>query len=154
MRRSLDVSVWHSAHNLHGVMPHLHVSRPLPPTPAYALETQRRFESKCVVNSVLASLRCVGVAYKRYATAAKICDNVCESGPISLSISQEPQPEIHVRGGIRGVPKKFGEWTNISMATWARCVRIHMAIQRHVNKCHPIWSTCDCQGKPAAGSRT
>jgi len=37
---------------------------------------------------------------------------------------------------IRGVSKKFGEWSDISMATWARCARMHMAIQRYIEKRH------------------
>jgi len=37
---------------------------------------------------------------------------------------------------VCGVSKKFGEWTDISMATWARCARMHVAIQRYIEKRH------------------
>ena len=43
---------------------------PLPLTLAYAEETQRRFGGECFVNPVLAPVRCVGIAYIRYATPA------------------------------------------------------------------------------------
>jgi hypothetical protein len=39
---------------------------------------------------------------------------------------------------IRGVSKKFGEWSDISKATWARCARMHMAIQRYIEKRHLV----------------
>jgi hypothetical protein len=63
---------------------------------------------------------------------------------------------LRLSGGntIRGVSKKFGEWSDISKATWARCARMHMAIQRYIVKCHLEYSTRDLQGKLAAGSRT
>jgi hypothetical protein len=35
-----------------------------------------------------------------------------------------------IKFNVRGVSKKFGEWSDISTATWARCARMHMAIQR------------------------
>jgi len=37
---------------------------------------------------------------------------------------------------IRGVSKLFGEWSNISTATWDRCACMHMAIQRYVEERH------------------
>jgi hypothetical protein len=37
---------------------------------------------------------------------------------------------------IRGVSKKFGELPDISKTTWARCPRMHMAIQRYIEKRH------------------
>jgi hypothetical protein len=55
---------------------------------------------------------------------------------------------------ISGVSKKFGEWSNISKATWARCARMHMDIQGYIKKRHLEYSTRDLQGKLAAGSRT
>jgi hypothetical protein len=54
---------------------------------------------------------------------------------------------------IRGVSKKFGEWSDISKATWARCVRMYMASQRYIKKRHLEYSTRDLQRKLAAGSR-
>jgi hypothetical protein len=41
-----------------------------------------------------------------------------------------------VQNEICGVSKKFGEWSDILKATWARCVRMHMAIQRYIEKRH------------------
>jgi hypothetical protein len=37
---------------------------------------------------------------------------------------------------ISGVSKKFGEWFDISKATWARYARMHMTIQRYIEKRH------------------
>ena len=39
---------------------------------------------------------------------------------------------------IQGVSKTFGEWFDVSTATWARCARMHMAIQRYVEKRHVV----------------
>lgn len=47
----------------------------------------------------------------------------------------------------------FGEWSDISKATWASCMHMHMAIQRCVETRHLARSTYDCQGKAAAGSQ-
>jgi hypothetical protein len=37
---------------------------------------------------------------------------------------------------IRGVSKKFGEWSDISKATWASSAPMHMAIERYIEKRH------------------
>ena len=37
---------------------------------------------------------------------------------------------------VRGMSKKFGEWSDISTETWARCVRMHMAVQIYAEKRH------------------
>jgi hypothetical protein len=37
---------------------------------------------------------------------------------------------------IRGVSKMFGEWSDISKATWARSAPMHMAMERYIEKRH------------------
>ena len=80
-----------SAIHLHGVMVHLHVSRPPSTyfelgglTPANLRYAGVNKESKCFVNTVLASLCYVGVAHMRCATPAQRYAVVRESGPICV----------------------------------------------------------------------
>ena len=40
--------------------------------------------------------------------------------------------QIQLQKYTSSVSKKFGEWSDISTATWARCAHMHMAIQRYV----------------------
>jgi hypothetical protein len=57
-----------------------------------------------------------------------------------MIILESKMPNISIKiftpWNIRGVSKTFGEWSDISTATWARCTRMHMSIQRYVEKRH------------------
>jgi hypothetical protein len=70
------------------------------------------------------------------------------------NLVQSNNPNMLITSNLRGVSKKFGEWSDISKAIWARCARMHMAIQRYIEKRHEAQSTRDCRGKLAVGSRT